>query len=117
MSITEQLSRIEASGRKFHKLATELSICIESLEDRLLELPGIVLAAVDSDGITLSLEKLQGGWGLFVRNGGEPFALRSAPVQIKARAAHLLLPLLKEIEAEQDRIIALINQNLPKIVR
>jgi hypothetical protein len=121
LSIDLLVQRVEATGATLGERATALSEIIAKIDARLGDMPGKTPVTIESNGIRLSFERY-GDWGLWLidcdtEGAGlsgqiEPDALTSVSVLRKARAFPLVLQLLPEIEAEQNRQLSMIDAAL-----
>jgi hypothetical protein len=112
-SVESVFQRIEASSKKMATKATGISQFIEIVEGRLVKLPGKTEARVSKDNISLSFSRAN-DWGLWLSDeetaSGEADDLTRVSIMRKARALPLLIELLEELQAEQDRQLKVIDE-------
>jgi hypothetical protein len=113
--LDSSLGRIRHKSQQFSERASEVSKIIEHVDAHLRDMPGKTSVEVAEDGITLGVGRAF-NWGIWITDDeskgdfeSDPEELITVSVKRKIRAFPLLIKLLDEIEAEQDRQLKAID--------
>lgn len=95
----ELITQLETITPKYGRLATELSVSIARIEQRLASLEGKTACDVIQGDVRLRFARSGDKWTLLTRvrvpgSLGAERPLRSAPVEVKIKAVELIEPLL-----------------------
>jgi hypothetical protein len=108
------LARIRSKSAQFAEKASEVSAMIEHVDAHLRDIPGKIPVTVGDKRVKIGVDR-DSDWGIWlVDEDSEPSALEPSDVPLresltgvaikrKVRAFPLVLQLLDEIEAEQER--------------
>ncbi|HEV3418084.1 MAG TPA: hypothetical protein VG056_14760 [Pirellulales bacterium] len=109
--LNSSLDRILRNSQQFADRASEVSKIIEHVDIHLRNMPGKIPVEIEEGGITLGVGR-PFDWGIWFTDSESEYSnefaqipeeLISAAIKRKIRAFPLVLKLLDEIEAEQER--------------
>jgi hypothetical protein len=112
------LDKLSVASQRFASRATRLSEIIDALDVTFCSMPGKTPLWLTSDRIEVGFARIEGEWGIWLVDEdcsfyGSPEALpervKAVSVSRKAKAFQLVLDLIPALEAEQNRLSALID--------
>jgi hypothetical protein len=115
--LNSSLDRITRNSQKFSERASEVSQIIEHVDVHLRSMPGKIAVEIREGDLALGVDR-NFNWGIWFTDSESEYSnefaqipeeLISAAIKRKIRAFPLMLKLLDEIEAEQERQLEAID--------